>query len=251
MQDPRQHAAEIVRIVRSDQALSTRLIRLGNSAYYHGAQPVADISSALRRVGFQAVETLVVAASTRDVFRPRTAAEAGIMASLWDHAVAVAVAAKWIARETGKVDPERAFLGGLVHDIGRALVLRVFDEALARAQGGRKDVPVERIIALIGVHHAELGGVLLEKWAFPPDEVLAARGHHAPLELPGEEPLPAVVGLADLVARKAGMDAGAEEPDGQVWHRLAAHLGMSDAKLASLLVELEDLQTEIKQLLPA
>jgi len=122
---------------------------------------------------------------------------------------------------------------------------------LARAQGGRKDVPVERIIALIGVHHAELGGVLLEKWAFPPDEVLAARGHHAPLELPGEEPLPAVVGLADLVARKAGMDAGAEEPDGQVWHRLAAHLGMSDAKLASLLVELEDLQTEIKQLLPA
>jgi len=251
IQDPRRHAAEIAAIIRQDQALASRLIRLANSAFYGARERVGDIDQAMQRVGYQAMESLMVAACTQNLFRPHSPAEAEIMAGLWDHAVAVAVAAKWIARGAARGDPERAFLAGLVHDIGRTLGLKVLSEAAARAQGERKTLPPARMVSLIGAHHAELGGLLLEKWAFPPDVVLAARAHHTPLDLPGDDPLPAMVSLADLVVRKAGLDIGAGGSDDPAWDRLVALLGLSDATLASLQVELEDLQAEMKQLLAA
>ena len=189
MQEPRGNAGEISTLVQKDQALASRVMCLANSAYYAGAEPSTNILQALRRVGFKAVETVVLAASSSHLYRPRSAAEAGIMAGLWDHALAVATAAKWISREMGKVDPEETFLNGLMHDIGRVLGLRVLGEAAAGNMQMRKFLTPERIVEFIDVHHTELGGMLLEKWSFPPATIRAARTHHAPGSLSPDDPL--------------------------------------------------------------
>jgi len=251
MQDPRAHAAEVARFIHSDQALATRIMRLANSAYYAGFGPVPDLGQAIRRVGFRAVECVIVAASTQALYRPRTAAEAGLMSGLWDHALAVATAAKRILRDARRADPEHGFLAGLLHDVGRTMALRVLGEANGRPAGERKVLPADRLLRLIDPVHAEVGGLLLEKWAFGPEVVMAARSHHSPAEIPDAESIPLAVALGDLLATRLGLDVG-ELPAGAAGSEgLARRLRLDPAQVATLEKELADLHADMKRLLAA
>jgi putative nucleotidyltransferase with HDIG domain len=251
MRDPRAHAAEVARVIRSDQALATRVMRLANSAHYGTFGPVANLGQAIRRVGFRAVEGIVVAASTQALYRPRTAAEAGLMSGLWDHALAVATAARRIARDVRRGDPEQAFLAGLLHDIGRAMALRVLGEGNGRAPGERRVLPPERILRLIDAVHTEVGGQLLEKWGFPQEVVLATRAHHSPAEVPDGETIPLAVALGDLVATRAGLDVTDLPPGAPPVEGLARRLGLEASQLATVEKDLIDLHAEMKRLLAA
>jgi putative nucleotidyltransferase with HDIG domain len=251
MRDPRVHAAEVARLIHSDQALATRVMRLANSAYYGAIGPVPELGQAIRRVGFRAVEGVVVAASTQALYRPRTAVEAGLMSGLWDHALAVATAARRIARDVRRGDPEQAFLAGLLHDIGRAMALRVLGEGNGKAPGERRVLPPERILRLIDAVHTEVGGQLLEKWGFPPEVVLATRAHHGPAEIPDSESVPLAVALGDLVATRAGLDVSDLPPGAPPVDALARRLGLDDSQLSAVEKDLAGLHAEMKRLLAA
>ncbi len=251
MQDPRRHGEEILGLVRKDPMVSSRLVRLANSAYSNGRETVTDLDQALRRVGSEVMGTLLLAASTQLLYRPQSPAEGALMAALWDHSLAVATASQWLGRERGDADPQRAFLAGLLHDIGCMLALRVLEDAAVRHPPVRRSLSAERMAAIIQVHHQELGGILLEKCAFPSDMVVAARCHHAPGDLPSDLPIPLVVALADLVARKVWGEVGAPEAADLAAHALAARLGLSGGRLSALEVELEILHGEMKRLLAA
>jgi len=251
MRDPRAHAAEVARLIHSDQALATRVMRLANSAYYGAFGPVSELGQAIRRVGFLAVEGVVVAASTQALYRPRTAVEAGLMSGLWDHALAVATAGRRIARDVRRGDPEQAFLAGLLHDVGRAMALRVLGETNGKSPGERRVLPPERILRLIDAVHTEVGGLLLEKWGFPPEVVLASRAHHVPAEIPDGETIPLAVALGDLVATRAGLDVSDLPPGAPPLDGLARRLGLEASQLAAVEKDLAGLHTEMKRLLAA
>jgi len=251
MRDPRAHAAEVARLIHSDQALATRVMRLANSAYYGAIGPVSELGQAIRRVGFRAVEGVVVAASTQALYRPRTAVEAGLMSGLWDHALAVATAARRIARDARRGDPEQAFLAGLLHDVGRAMALRVLGEGNGKSPGERRVLPPERILRLIDAVHAEVGGQLLEKWGFPPEVVLAARAHHGPEKIPDGETVPLTVALGDLLATRAGLDVTDLPPGAPPVDGLVQRLGLEPSQLAAVKKDLTGLHAEMKRLLAA
>ncbi len=251
MRDPRVHTAEIARVIHSDQALATRVMRLANSAYYGAFGPVSEVGQAIRRVGFRAVEAVVVAASTQALYRPRTAVEAGLMSGLWDHALAVATAARRIARDARRGDPEQAFLAGLLHDVGRAMALRVLGEVSGKAAGERRVLPADRILRLIDAVHTEVGGLLLEKWGFPAEVVLATRTHHRPAEVPDGEAITLAVALGDLVATRAGLDVTDPRPGGPQPDGLSRRLGLDASQVAAVEKDLAGLHAEMKQLLAA
>jgi putative nucleotidyltransferase with HDIG domain len=246
MQDPRVHAAEVARLIHSDQALAARVIRLANSAYYGAFGPVADLGQAIRRVGFRAVEGVVVAASTQALYRPGTAAEAGLMSGLWDHALAVATAARQVVRDVRRGDSEQAFLAGLLHDVGRTLALRVLGEGRGKSPGERRVLPPERILRLIDAEHAEVGGRLLEKWEFPREVVLASRAHHSPAEVSDGETIPLAVALGNLVATRAGLDVSDLPPGAPPVEGLSQRLGLEASQLGAIEKEISQLHAEVK-----
>lgn len=256
VQNPQGHEEEIGNLVRRDSALVSRIIRLANSGPRAGLEPVADLGQALRRLGPGGVEDIVLGSFTQRMYRPLGATDSHLVTGLWDHSVAVAAAAQWISRGLGQVDVARAFQAGLLHDIGRVLALRVLSDAAARSPQVRRALLREQTCLVIDAHHEEMGGILLEKCGFPLDVVVAARKHHNPSELSDNLAVPLVVSLADLVARRVGMDvspsdASLSQEGDLAAQTLATRLGLPEERLAALEVEMEIHQAEMKRLLAA
>ena len=134
---------------------------------------------------------------------------------LWDHGVDVGVWSRCIARKVGGLDPEEAFTAGLLHDIGKGLVLRSLPSDRERVKMKLLDTenssPIEK--ETLGFDHAELGGWAADRWRLPTALVRAVRWHHRPEGTAGEEPevekLVWVVHISNLLAWAE--DSGPEE----------------------------------------
>src|SRR5207253_5408230 len=146
---------------------------------------VATIPRAVMLLGFSTVRNLALGVKVWDAMAHGIPPER--LEDLWTHAVMVAVASKVLAVKLAAGDPDEAFTAGLLHDVGRLVLATRFKDAYwtaaARADGAGSMIDVEQEV--FGVHHAEVGGWLLEAWGLPPSIVEAARLHHATPDRPG------------------------------------------------------------------
>ncbi|MBI2383184.1 MAG: HDOD domain-containing protein [Gammaproteobacteria bacterium] len=189
-------AADIVRIVMADQALSAKILQLANSAFYKKARTIATVQDAAVLLGTTALRTLVigVGVAANLPFPP------GFDERLfWRYNLHAAVAAKFLAPAV-HLDPDVAFSAGLLHTIGEPIIglalpdaARQLDRQWAFFERGRAQA--ER--RLLGLDYAEIGGYLAESWNLPPDLVGALR-HCAEPE--AVQPFPALAGLVRLAA---------------------------------------------------
>jgi HD-like signal output (HDOD) protein len=230
------HMAQLGREVERDPALATRLVGIANSPFYAGLGSVQSVSDAVTRIGLGETRNIVLAVMLRSkVFRvPGRQAE---IDRLWQHCVGSSLAAQTIAA-AASVDPDGAFIAGLLHDLGRVVLLSLSGEIERAAKGARLDaVTSQRIDALL---HARLGAVTAESWRVAPPLVQAILHHHDPARAaPADAALARVVRAADLLAHRIGAEpAGAREPErDQAWLEALAALGIDAARSGE--VELE------------
>lgn len=194
LDDPDVSNRAVSAAVGADPALSTRVLRMANSAYYGLSGRVGTISFALTVVGFQAVRSLAAAAASGI-----TADDGSCPPYFWSRAAAVAVGAQLVA-PTFRAEPQEAFCLGLLHDLGRALLARIDPEGyrLMATQARSTRTPlVEAERAWCGVGHDEACGRVLAAWQFPPRLVAAVEGHHGWI---GESSTPLVRTLHVAVA---------------------------------------------------
>jgi putative nucleotidyltransferase with HDIG domain len=207
LSDPDVTLRTLARQVERDPAVATRLVGVANSPFYAGLESVRSVSDALTRLGMrEAWRALLSIALRSKVFR---AAGARAQAQqLWEHALATAAACQALAAERA-IDPDPAFLAGLVHDIGRVAILATADDMLRRSRGQQRasTAALERVLA---VAHARLGGRLAESWHLDPDICRAVEAHH---RSNAELPLARVLGAADALARRT---TGQAEVEGDV-----------------------------------
>jgi len=202
-QSPQTSATQIGGLISQDQALTARVLRLVNSAYYGFPKQISTINHAVVILGFSRVKNVVLAAS---VFGMKGQNSPGRFdaAGFWAHSLGAAVAARTIAREFGRGDPEEAFVCGLLHDVGKLVLGQVspadYDTCLAAAE---KSGDLVRLMEArtFGVDHAEAGSWLAEQWKLPPAVVAAVRRHHLPSATRKDRDSAAVTHLADIAAR--------------------------------------------------
>ena len=200
---PRTDAAVLAGIIQKDAALSTQVLKVVNSPFYRGASPIVSLSQAVVRLGTGTLrDVAVVAASQARVFgNPKAVVQMRLMMR---HALASA----WFAQEVARMkrwNVEEAFLGGLVHDLGEAVVLNALLE-LGAARG--TPVPAPDVEAASRLVHAQVGAALLAAWKLPARVIASTRHHHAPEDALEGSNLACVVALADLLSRWAlGLDA--------------------------------------------
>ncbi len=210
LSDPASTVEEAAAVIGKDPSLTAKLLKLVNSAFYARTLrvsgglppgPVDTLSRAVMLLGLNQLSTLAMGVSVLPLFKD-IPAECIDMRQFWRHSVGVGLVAKLLAVRLGDPSPERFFVAGLLHDIGRLVLFKqvpaVAGEALARAgRANRLLLDVEREV--LGFDHAVLGGMLLHKWRFPESLEQAVWRHHDPLA--GEVPLePAIIGVADMVA---------------------------------------------------
>jgi putative nucleotidyltransferase with HDIG domain len=173
----RSSAEQMARVISTDQGLSTRLLRMANSALYGSPQTVETVNQAIVRLGFETTERIVVQAAVREMFRPVDEMDEW----LWDHAVSSAIAACVVARTSRTALADEALTAGLLHDVGKT-VMKLHDAAryaavVAEARStGRWSQPEWDAF---GFEHTEAGALVLAHWELSRRLALAAQHHHA------------------------------------------------------------------------
>lgn len=232
-------------LIEKDQALAASVLRLANSALFGGMRPVESLSDASARIGLRQLSTMVTTVTHRGHFTTNDPERLVTLHTLWDHALASAVATRQLAVRGGG-DRAEAYLAGLLHDVGKLLVLKGVDEIASRP-GVPRVAPLvtdELMTAL----HCELGGRTLEDWKLPSSIVRVAQHHHAahPVD---EELLVVRVRVASAIASKLGFSVHPQPFMSLMPLQCVERLGLGDLELAEMLVDVEDEVRQVKSML--
>ena len=201
LQSPKSSITHVAELISKDTALSATLLKLANSAIYGVPAKVDSIQRAAALIGGKALSILALGVSAVKSFSS-IPSEWVNMESFWRHSVAVAVLGQIISSRKNSRSIEKVFVGGILHDIGRLVLLRHVPSIMARAiaAAAEQKIPlVEMERELFGFDHGELGGSILERWGFPRELSDLVRLHHAPIDETHSFPA-AALSVADTLA---------------------------------------------------
>ncbi len=197
--------------VSHDQALTAKTLKLANSPIYGAQVKVTTIQQAITLLGFQSVRSLITAAGVAGCF-PDNQCTGFEFKAFWRHSIATAVCAKVLARHL-HVNQDFAFTAGLLHDIGRLVLVSCFPHDYARAISYRTAYDCTMLEAeqhVLGLDHVIAGHALAEHWNFSDTMQKAIAGHHEP-EVPGAGFLAAIVHVADFIAHALDLSGPADD----------------------------------------
>ena len=201
---------ELAEKLSRDQALTAKTLRLANSSFYGMQSKVTSIQQAIAILGFNGVRTLVTTAAVIGNFNDRSAAFDYL--AFWRHSVATAVCAKLLARHL-RLNQDYAFMIGLLHDIGRLVLVTCSPQQYAQVLAHRAEHDcclLDAEVAVLGVPHTVVGSALAAHWKFPPLMQKAIGDHHS--RTLGETPsLAGLVHIADGIAH--GLDLSGADDD--------------------------------------
>lgn len=199
---------DLTGLISSDQSLVAMLLKLANSAYYGYARRIETLPEAIVLLGFSTIKSLAITATTMNLLFQSDDELSEVRHEIWSHSLGVGVAARALARKRGNIHPEKAFVTGLLHDLGM-IILSVYRKddfmrvlALATDRGITYEQAEQEVF---GFGHAELGAQVADAWSFPATHCEAIRCHHQP-ELATMQPaLAQVAHLADWMVIDLGV----------------------------------------------
>ena len=230
-------SGEIARLLGHDQALTARVLRLANSAFYAPREAVRSPEHAVVLLGLGTVRAIVLKASIFSAFAITQAR------GFWLHALGAACAARAVARLGGLGRGDDAFVLGLLHDLGKlALAEHLPQEyALVRARVARDGGLIRHAeLAELGCDHAAVGRFLCEHWSLP-YEYRAAIGAHHDLDQAEDEhrPWAACVHVADIIARAMLIGSGGDQAMPILDPRALRLVGLQETDLGAVFAATE------------
>lgn len=191
-------ARAIAELLRKDQAMAAHVLRVVASPVYSGRGQIVSLQQAVARLGVQKIREIALAIAFRvGVFKLK--GYENEVAAMFQHAVSAGLFAQEIARATRR-NVEDAFMCGLLHDVGRPVILQALVQILNEQ---RLRLPPAALIAATGALHAEVGGQLADSWDLPEAVEMSIRYHHADTPPEAHQSSVLITALADELARFA------------------------------------------------
>ncbi|MFO8033279.1 MAG: HDOD domain-containing protein [Desulfohalobiaceae bacterium] len=210
--NPRSSAQDIAQVVANDTALTARTLKLVNSPFYGFPQKIETISKAVTVIGTKQLSTLALGLSVLKLFKdvPSTYLD---MDKFWRHCLAVGLCAKLISEHIDYPESEKMFVGGILHDLGRLVLLKKVPEHTAAAikYTWNNDVFLTQAEKkCIGMTHSIVGAELCNYWKLSPFLVDAVKYHHAPRQ--GRHSYEcSIVHLAEIMVNALEIGSSAEK----------------------------------------
>ena len=205
--NPKAEAHDFIEVIESDESLSARILKIGNSVYFDRGRGCKSIPDAVGIIGMAELRCLLHANTLSDLFPSRHR----LRTQLWANDVATGVTAKLLAQRVAPAKCEQAFLAGLIHDIGKLLLLQRHQdtyEKIARRVAAKgmefREVEIEEY----PFDHTEVGQLIAEKWLFSSELIAAIRNHHMPWSDLAPQTLPWFVKAADTLSHSLGLGHG-------------------------------------------
>ena len=209
--NPKTSARNVAQLISTDQALTAKILKLANSAFYGFPREIATVDLAVVVLGFETVKSLGLSVSVLERFVGTGGNSAFDRQKFWEHSIGCGVAAKLLAAKLRYRIPGEAFAAGILHDIGKLILSQYFSsefsEILEMAE--RENLYIGRAEErVLGVSHADVGGWLAERWNLPKQLEDAIAFHHAPGRMSGGAELPSLIHLADFLCRRERIGDG-------------------------------------------
>lgn len=192
-------------LVARDATISARILQLANSAFLGTKAAFTEIEQAVIYLGIDTVRNLAVSVSVHEAFSSEKASRGMSMPRFWYHSLLTAILAKTLAEEAGYASPAEAYLAGLLHDLGKLLLTAAFPEKYPQLLSEHQD-PEQLIEAEqrhLGIHHAEVSGLLVQHWNLQETVAEAIRHHHAKPRADQHLTLTGILHLANALSRTA------------------------------------------------
>jgi HD-like signal output (HDOD) protein len=254
VEDPDSSARDLHSMISSDLALTARMLKVVNSAFYGLPRQIASINRAVSLLGLNAVKNIAVAASLTKLFRDGELGPHFNARDLWLHSCVTASTARIIAKSNRKNAVDEAFLAGLVHDVGVLVELQhdraTFAEVVKRSAAGRDLRECER--ECMGNDHEGFGAALCEYWKFPSSLVWVAGHHHDPVSVPtANRDLPMIVHVADRIAAEIAGGFTLDLQSGGIAPEALEYLGLDPLSLEAIRAQAAIIAREGGELLAA
>jgi HD-like signal output (HDOD) protein len=182
--DPKSHLDEVIELISFDQSLTVKVLGAANSAASASRIHIGTVHEAVMRLGSTQVMALTVAASTRKLLEAPVPEYGYSEGALWRHSVAAAVAAEIIPLHCRSEVPRETFSAALLHDIGKLVMARFLTpEVLYFIKQAEEQDHLTRLEAettILTAQHAEIGGLIAQRWKLPERLVLGISYHHNP-----------------------------------------------------------------------
>ena len=209
--NPKTSARNVAQLISTDQALTARILKLANSAFYGFPREIATVDLAVVVLGFETVKNLGLSVSVLERFAGGGTNSEFDRQKFWEHSIGVGVAAKLLATKLRYRVPGEAFAAGILHDIGKLILSQYFQPEFSEILEvmERDNLYIghaeERVL---GVTHTEVGSWLAERWNLPKQLEEAIAFHHAPGRMGRGPELPSLIHLADFLCRREGIGDG-------------------------------------------
>ena len=243
---------KVIELVSYDSTIAAQCLRMANSPLF-GRQNTETVRSAVVALGLKRIESILMGCCLNRIVPPdKWVLDA---ATFWRHSLGCALVSRRMAKLIGYPDPEKAYLAGLLHDLG------ILVNTIACAEEYRRCVQFARDgrIALdrseaehLGFTHCQSGKVLAEQWRFSADLVAVIEFHHDPGWAPVATPLVSLVRLSDLLCRLRDLGYGYYEAMGvdlggdSAWAALVEHYpALASMDLARLTIDIDGAMEEI------
>lgn len=248
--DERTSATDMADFITKDQAISNKILKLANSAYYGLMKEVDSIPRAITVIGFNEVIGLTIGMGVFSSMGKNDMNGLLDMKELWLHSIACATAAKKVAQKIRSSEADKTFLNGLLHDMGK-VIFAVFlpdeyGEVLEKAKA--TGMPLYRAEKeILGTNHALLSGLLMKKWHFPDSLLSPSRFHHKSLYCDSAYQEHAmIVEFADFLCQKAKIGYGGNPVLPKI-KRITDRLGVSSEEVETFVRELKDQRSQIEE----
>lgn len=198
--NPESSVQDVVEVILTDQSLCLTVLKIANSVLFGRPKKVDSIKMAVAILGFNEVQRIALAKALINSFSKIAKQHKSSIDKFWEHSFVCGMVARVIAQDL-YVSPDIAFMGGLIHDIGKLIMLETFvdDYALDWMIKISNEKMLHDELHMFSFTHDKVGGQLLRKWFFPENLITAVEYHHRPSEADEEKGVAHIIQLADIL----------------------------------------------------
>lgn len=200
MRLPETDAKALSDVIERDAAISIRLIATANSPVFRGSEKLNTVQQAVTRLGLKETRGTIMSIAGKSIFKTGNKGLLSLMQKLWLHSLSSAYAARVLARRLALEDPDRYFLMGLIHDIGKVLLIK----SLSDFSDQVKPYTLKEAVMTVQDLHCAFGADFLEQCKYTRDFVEVAMYHEKPRYFQTSKKGILVVNLANQISRTLG-----------------------------------------------
>lgn len=197
---------QVAELIERDQALTVRILKIANSAFYGTLSKVSNIDHAMVILGIQEIRSILFAFSVHGFFS-RDKTDGFDRTRFWRHSVVCSQVAKYLARYFNVANDETLFLSALIHDIGKVVLDQYFHEEFLQILdyvSSKEESFSKAEKEVVGITHYQLAAKLLQQWKFPEKVYMQVFYHHAPWHDKNYMTGSIIVYLANIFTKLAG-----------------------------------------------